>query len=78
MGGNVCSGPLDQRRSVRSGERQRPDVASTPASGQRRCAGHLAILEAYLSGDADAARAAVRTHLQTPWLFVLERISEGG
>ncbi|WP_286786584.1 MULTISPECIES: GntR family transcriptional regulator [Pseudomonas] len=38
---------------------------------------HLAILEAYLSGDADAARAAVRTHLQNLRLFVLDRISEG-
>jgi DNA-binding GntR family transcriptional regulator len=36
---------------------------------------HLAILEAYLSGDAEAARNSVRTHLQNLRLFVLDRIS---
>jgi len=38
---------------------------------------HLAILEAYLADDADAARAAVRTHLQNLRRFVLDRLAEG-
>lgn len=36
---------------------------------------HLAILEAYLSGDADTARAAVRQHLHNLRQFVLDRLS---
>ena len=39
---------------------------------------HLAILEAYATDDADAARGAVRTHLQNLRRFVLDRLSEGG
>lgn len=38
---------------------------------------HLAILEAYLADDAEAARAAVRTHLQKLRRFVLDRLAEG-
>jgi DNA-binding GntR family transcriptional regulator len=38
---------------------------------------HLAILEAYLADDANAARAAVRTHLQNLRRFVLDRLAEG-
>jgi len=38
---------------------------------------HLAILAAYLSGDLEAACAAVRAHLSNLRLFVLARISEG-
>jgi DNA-binding GntR family transcriptional regulator len=38
---------------------------------------HLAILEAYLADDAEAARAAVRTHLQNLRRFVLDRLAEG-
>jgi DNA-binding GntR family transcriptional regulator len=38
---------------------------------------HLAILEAYLTDDAEASRAAVRQHLQNLRRFVLERLAEG-
>ena len=38
---------------------------------------HLAILEAYLADDAEAARTAVRTHLQNLRRFVLDRLAEG-
>ena len=38
---------------------------------------HLAILEAYAADDAEAARAAVRTHLQNLRSFVLNRLSGG-
>ncbi|WP_281366307.1 GntR family transcriptional regulator [Paraburkholderia fynbosensis] len=38
---------------------------------------HLAILEAYLTDDAEASRAAVRQHLQNLRHFVLERLAEG-
>jgi DNA-binding GntR family transcriptional regulator len=38
---------------------------------------HLAILEAYLTDDAEASRAAVRTHLQNLRRFVLDRLAEG-
>ncbi|WP_434114144.1 GntR family transcriptional regulator [Paraburkholderia caffeinilytica] len=38
---------------------------------------HLAILEAYLADDAEASRAAVRTHLQNLRRFVLDRLAEG-
>ena len=38
---------------------------------------HLAILEAYAADDADAARNAVRTHLQNLRRFVVDRLSEG-
>jgi DNA-binding GntR family transcriptional regulator len=38
---------------------------------------HLAILEAYLADDAEAARAAARTHLQNLRRFVLDRLAEG-
>jgi len=38
---------------------------------------HLAILDAYLANDAEAARAALRTHLQNLRRFVLDRLGEG-
>lgn len=38
---------------------------------------HLAILEAYLADNAEASRAAVRTHLQNLRRFVLDRLAEG-
>jgi DNA-binding GntR family transcriptional regulator len=38
---------------------------------------HLAILDAYLANDAEAARAALRTHLQNLRRFVLDRLAEG-
>ena len=38
---------------------------------------HLAILEAYLTDDAQAARTAVRAHLQNLRRFVLDRLAEG-
>jgi DNA-binding GntR family transcriptional regulator len=38
---------------------------------------HLAILEAYLADDAEAARTAIRTHLQNLRRFVLDRLAEG-
>ena len=38
---------------------------------------HLAILEAYAADNADAARSAVRAHLQNLRRFVLDRLSEG-
>ena len=38
---------------------------------------HLAILEAYLADDAEAARTAVRAHLQNLRRFVLDRLAEG-
>ena len=38
---------------------------------------HLAILEAYATDNADAARSAVRAHLQNLRRFVLDRLSEG-
>lgn len=38
---------------------------------------HLAILGAYLDDDADAARAAIRAHLQNLRRFVLDRLAEG-
>ena len=37
---------------------------------------HLAILEAYATDNADAARSAVRAHLQNLRRFVLDRLSE--
>jgi DNA-binding GntR family transcriptional regulator len=38
---------------------------------------HLAILEAYLTDNAEAARAAMRAHLQNLRRFVLDRLAEG-
>jgi DNA-binding GntR family transcriptional regulator len=38
---------------------------------------HLAILEAYAADNADAARSAVRAHLQNLRRFVLDRLTEG-
>lgn len=38
---------------------------------------HLAILQAYLAGDTEAAREAVRTHLKNLSSFVLNRLSGG-
>jgi DNA-binding GntR family transcriptional regulator len=37
---------------------------------------HLAILEAYLADNTEAARAAVRTHLQNLRRYVLDRLSQ--
>jgi DNA-binding GntR family transcriptional regulator len=38
---------------------------------------HLAILDAYLADDSEAARTAVRAHLQNLRRFVLNRLAEG-
>jgi DNA-binding GntR family transcriptional regulator len=38
---------------------------------------HLAILDAYLSDDAEGARAAMRTHLLNLRRYVLDRLAEG-
>lgn len=38
---------------------------------------HLAILQAWLSGDKDAVREAMRTHLQNLSGYVLRRLTEG-